>query len=202
RAKLLFTAFLKKQAFVFKGVDVMINKICHDDGSGNSLLVYGTTGSNNENVEFYYNIKTVNEHWNTAPTSTITKEFTSYDLIDKFIKRQNILNHVFNKIETTTASNQFELSGIPGSTDVSKTMVSITNQLVNLDNITLNRAKLLFTSFLKKQAFVFKGVDVMINKICHEDGSGNSFLVYGTTGSNSKNVVFYYNTRTNEEHWN
>ena len=47
------------EGIVFKGVDVMINKICHEDGSGNSFLVYGTTGSNNENVAFYYNIKTV-----------------------------------------------------------------------------------------------------------------------------------------------
>ncbi|MGB5989287.1 MAG: hypothetical protein WBG43_06070, partial [Marinifilaceae bacterium] len=60
-------------------------------------------------------------------------EISSLKLIKSFISREKISTHIFNKIETTTDPYQFELSGIPGSTDVSKTKVSITNQLVNLD---------------------------------------------------------------------
>jgi hypothetical protein len=55
---------------------------------------------------------------------------------------------------------------------------------------------------MKKQAFTFKGVDVMISKITHEDGSGNSFLVYGKTTANNEDVAFYYNTESGKEHWN
>ena len=66
-------------------------------------------------------------------------------------------------------------------------------------NITPERAKLLFEKFMTKNPFSFKGVSVLINKIDHEDGSGNSFLVYGTAGN--KNVKFYYNTASGKEHW-
>jgi hypothetical protein len=193
RAKLLFEKFMTKNPFSFKGVNVVINKIDHEDSSGNSFLVYGTAG--NQNIKFYYNTASNKEHWLIAPANS-NSDITSYDLVQKFHDRDKINNQVFNTIKTTNDAYQFVLTNGQGQNEH---LIQIKNQQIDLANITPERAKLLFEKFMTKNPFSFKGVSVLVNKIDHEDGSGNSFLVYGTAGH--KNVKFYYNTASGKEHW-
>jgi hypothetical protein len=119
-------------------------------------------------------------------------------LIEKFKNREEILNQVFNTIEKTNENTSYVLSG---GNDDTKYKMNLVNQKIDLTGIGSERAKLLFKSFLINTNFIFKGVDVKINKIIHEDGSGSSFLVSGVTSQTAEIVTFYYNTSMVKEHW-
>ncbi|MCT4589000.1 MAG: hypothetical protein N4A71_14355 [Carboxylicivirga sp.] len=198
RAKDLYTAFLSKQAYNFKGVDVNINKISHESGNGGSLLVFGVTAQTTETVKFYIDTNSDKEHWLIAPESANNTEIPSYELAQKFNDRTSILNNVFNTLKSTDDAYTFELSE---GQDSKTYTVLLSNQVVDLANVTPQRASSLYTAFLSHQAYTFKGVDVNINRITHESGNGGSLLVFGVTTQTSENVKFYYDTHSDKEHW-
>ena len=197
RGKLLFEPFLKKQTFTFKGVALKINRISHEDGSGNGFLVYGTIEDNATEVSFYYNIKEVKEHWIIGPQDENNIN-SANQLMEKFIGRQMISNQIFNTIKVSDGPNTFYLAD---GADNDNHEINLSNNNMDLSSVTTERGKLLFEPFLKKQTFTFKGVALKINRISHEDGSGNGFLVYGTTEDNATEVSFYYNIKEVKEHW-
>lgn len=195
RAIGLFYKFMKNDFYVFKDYKVKIFRITHENGSGGNFLVYGRTEAG-EFVKFYIDTKSDKQHWLVSPQNVIDINLESYDLVKKYLDRAHIYNQVFNTIAKTNVENVYELSGAGGVS----VKVSIQNNQIDLANITPERAKVLFNAFLRGEYYIFKDVKVMINKISHEDGSGDSFLVYGITDTN-KTVKIYFNTRTNKEHW-
>lgn len=156
---------------------------------------YGKSLANEAGVLGIGRIELTSVNGKTINTTDIN---SANQLMEKFIGRQMISNQIFNTIKVSDGPNTFYLAD---GADNDNHEINLSNNNMDLSSVTTERGKLLFEPFLKKQTFTFKGVVLKINRISHEDGSGNGFLVYGTTEDNATEVSFYYNIKEVKEHW-
>ncbi|MCT4615478.1 MAG: hypothetical protein N4A49_11455 [Marinifilaceae bacterium] len=196
RVRNLFGAFISKQNFIFKGVSLAIDKISHEDGSGYSFLVFGKAYGSSKLLKFYYNTMSGKEHWLIAPDSNPVSMNSAATMVNKFVNRSEINNHIFETMELNSDKYIFKLSN-----NNTINLVTISDQDLNISALSSDRVKNLFSAFINRLSFNFKSHDLLIHKISHEDGSGNSFLVFAESVSTHQQLKFYYNTMSGKEHW-
>ncbi|WP_139249575.1 hypothetical protein [Mariniphaga anaerophila] len=122
------------------------------------------------------------------------------DVMADYIDRNEIESSIFNTIEVTNEEYSFLFSFPEDGSQVTY-KANFKNEPVDLSGITTKRGSRLFESFLNGEVFTFNGVDVIINKISHEDADGEGFLVYAITEESGEKVSFYYNIQTERQHW-
>ena len=198
RADSLFNALLVKHHFNVLMYDVVVSQISFYENSKSVFKVQANTLAN-EYVVFLYDINSNDESWLIAPEQPTGNIISSYDLAQKFHDRQPIFSKVYSKLWHGYKANSFILSD---SLMKDTSAVEISNQQIDLSDVSPIRAKELLTPFMKNTEFSFKNVALKLDTISHYiSNTTPGFYVNATTISNSEQVSFYYETENEVEYW-
>ncbi|WP_282039430.1 hypothetical protein [Saccharicrinis aurantiacus] len=192
----LFSAFLKAESYTFNSYNLSLSNISHDDDKDGGFIVNGNITETYESISFYYNINTQEESW-ILPPRAFKEEISANDLFNNFNKRLSISGGVFDNMGWSESNTTFTINS---NTITQSRRITVSDDVINLSNLSPERAKTLFTAFANRSHFTFDNTSIITDSISHKDETGGSLIVYGTTLTENQ-VSFYYNTNDEEEYW-